>query len=149
MKFLSALILISKVQRITENWTKKHKSIRQHEPTISYSNDACCIAFSEGEKWNFEWKWTWMHGFVSVQRVYALFNTAFISNLLSFSSNGDLLSFRISEILSLKKNGIRYVLTKMRRKIPLESSSRKECFGKQILSIYLYSEGSSSKIRWN
>ena len=77
-----------------------------------------------------------MHGFVSVQRVYALFNTAFISNLLS-----------ISEILSLKKNGIRYVLTKMRRKIPLESSSRKECFGKQILSIYLYSEGSSSKIR--
>ena len=88
-----------------------------------------------------------MHGFVSVQRVYALFNTAFISNLLSFSSNGDLLSFRISEILSLKKNGIRYVLTKMRRKIPLESSSRKECFGKQILSIYLYSEGSSSKIR--
>ena len=88
-----------------------------------------------------------MHGFVSVQRVYALFNTAFISNLLSFSSNGDLLSFRISEILSLKKNGIRYVLTKMRRKIPLESSSRKECFGKQILSINLYSEGSSSKIR--
>ena len=88
-----------------------------------------------------------MHGFVSVQRVYALFNTAFISNSLSFSSNGDLLSFRISEMLCLKKNGIRHVLTKMCRKIPLESSSRKECFGKQILSIYLYSEGSSSKIR--
>lgn len=88
-----------------------------------------------------------MHGFVSVQRVYALFSTAFISNSLSFSNNGDLLSFRISEILCLKKNGIRYVLTKMRRKIPLESSSRKECFDKQILSIYLYSEGSSSKIR--
>ena len=90
-----------------------------------------------------------MHGFVSVQRVYALFSTAFISNSLSLrnSSNGDLLSFRISEILCLKKNGIRYVLPKMRRKIPLESSSRKECFGKQILSIYLYSEGSSSKIR--